>query len=122
MTPHADGALTLDIAGPTATLTLNRPAARNALNLAMWKALPDCVAAVRAEKAVRVLIICGAGGHFASGADIAEFPEVFADRAAAQSYARDLEAATEAIAGLDKPVIARIDGSCIGAGLAIALA
>lgn len=70
----------------------------------------------------RLLLVRGAGGNFASGADIAEFPTVFADRAAALEYGRLVEAATGALAELGKPVIAVIEGYCIGAGLAIALA
>jgi enoyl-CoA hydratase/carnithine racemase len=119
---HADGALDLRIEGPVATLTLNRPASRNALNVAMWRGIPDLLARVAADAAVRVVIVGGAGGDFASGADIAEFPTVFADREAALAYGSLIESATAALAGLEKPVIARIDGYCIGAGLAIALA
>lgn len=122
MNSYADGALTLDTAGAAAVLTLNRPVSRNALNLAMWRGLPHVTADVAADPAVRVLMVRGAGGDFASGADIAEFPGVFADRASALDYAGLLEAATRALATLEKPVIAWIEGFCIGAGLAIALA
>jgi len=119
---HADGALEFAIDGPVATLTLNRPAARNALNSAMWRGIPELIAKVASDRAIRVLVIRGAGGHFASGADITEFGTVFADREAALAYLSLMEAATTALANLEKPVIARIEGYCIGAGLAIALA
>jgi enoyl-CoA hydratase/carnithine racemase len=122
MISYAEGALELSIEAPLATLTLNRPAARNALNLAMWRALPDIVAQIAANPSVRTLILRGAGGNFASGADIAEFPVVFADRASALDYGRLIETATAALASLAKPVIALIEGYCIGAGLAIGLA
>lgn len=122
MTPYAEGALELRVDGPVATLTLNRPAARNALNLAMWRDLPRAIAAVADDPAIRVLIVRGAGGHFASGADISEFPEVFADRQRAGDYARLIEEATSALEALKIPAIALIEGYCIGAGLAIALA
>jgi enoyl-CoA hydratase/carnithine racemase len=118
----ADGALELSLDGRIATLTLNRPTARNAINAAMWRAMPDLLARVAADDEIRVLIIAGAGGHFASGADIGEFRTVFADHASALAYGARIEAATGAIAALEKPVIARIDGYCIGAGLAIAVA
>jgi enoyl-CoA hydratase/carnithine racemase len=122
MISYADGALRLGIDGPIAELTLERPAARNALNLAMWRDLPVVMRRIEADDAIRVLIIGGAGGNFASGADIAEFTTVFADRTSALAYGRMLETATGAIAGLGKPVIAKVEGYCIGAGLAIALA
>jgi enoyl-CoA hydratase/carnithine racemase len=122
MIAYADGALELRTDAPLATLTLNRPAARNALNLAMWRDLPRAIAAVADDPAIRVLIVRGAGGHFASGADISEFATVFADRETAEDYACLIEAATGALETLKIPVIALIEGYCIGAGLAVALA
>jgi enoyl-CoA hydratase/carnithine racemase len=122
VTPYAGGALALEIDGPVATATLNRPEARNALNVAMWRAWPQLLSDLHARREVRALVVRGAGGHFASGADIAEFGEVFADRNSALAYGRVLEAATAALAAFDRPVVAVIEGYCIGAGLAIALA
>jgi len=122
MTIHAGGDLTLDIDGAVATLTLNRPQARNAMNSAMWRTIPDIVKSVSDDASLRLLLVRGAGGHFASGADIAEFPTVFADREAALNYGRLVSAATGALANLGKPVIAVMEGYCIGAGLAVALA
>ncbi len=118
----AEGALRLEINGALATLILNRPRQRNALNRAMWAAIPDVVGRVAGQVEVRVLIVRGAGGHFASGADIAEFPDVFASRQNAIEYTQTLERATDALASLDRPVIAAIEGYCIGGGLAVALA
>jgi len=122
MIPFAEGALELRMDSPLATLTLNRPTARNALNLAMWRDLPHAIAAVADDPSIRVLIVRGAGGHFASGADISEFPGVFADRQTAGDYGRLIEAATGAIETLKLPVIALIEGYCLGAGLAVGLA
>jgi enoyl-CoA hydratase/carnithine racemase len=121
MTAYAGGALQLSLEAPIAVLTLNRPEARNAFNTAMWRAIPDIVDQVAKDPAIRVLMLRGAGGNFASGADITEFDQVFADRASALAYGRLIEAATAALAGLDRPVIAWIEGYCIGAGLAVAL-
>ena len=122
MTLYADGALSLTVADRIATLTLDRPQSRNALNQAMWRALPGIVAQAAADPAIRVLVVRGANGAFASGADIAEFPVVFADKAAALDYGRLIETAATALATLAKPTIALIEGFCIGAGLALALA
>ena len=118
----ADGALQLDVDGTVATLTLHRPGQRNAVNRAMWAALPDAMAEIARDDAVRVVIICGEAGVFCAGADIAEFPEVFGSADAAIAYTRAIETATDAIAACERPVIALIDGHCIGAGMAIALA
>jgi enoyl-CoA hydratase/carnithine racemase len=122
MTAYASGALTLQIDGPVATVVLNRPQARNALNVAMWQAWPELLADLQPRREVRALVVRGAGGHFASGADISEFDEVFADHASALAYGRLLETATGALAAFDRPVVAVIEGYCIGAGLAVALA
>lgn len=122
MTPFADGALTLEFDGAVATLTLNRPGRCNAIGAAMWEALPATIARVAAHADNRLLVVRGAGGHFAAGADIGEFDTVFADRAATLHYGATMAAATRALATLDRPTIARIDGYCIGAGVALALA
>jgi enoyl-CoA hydratase/carnithine racemase len=122
MTAYAGGALVLQVEGPVATVVLNRPQARNALNVAMWQAWPELLADLQPRREVRALVVRGAGGHFASGADISEFDAVFADHAGALAYGRWLETATGALAAFDRPVIAVIEGYCIGAGLAVALA
>jgi enoyl-CoA hydratase/carnithine racemase len=122
VTDYAGGALQLEIGGRIATVVLNRPQARNALNVAMWRDLPQLLSDLERRRDVRALVVRGAGGHFASGADISEFDEVFADHASALAYGRLLETATGALAAFDRPVVAVIEGYCIGAGLAVALA
>jgi len=122
METEADGALQLNRDTNVAILTLNRPSQRNAVNSAMWRALPGLLSRLADNRAVRVLIVRGAGGNFASGADISEFPTLLRDRASALAYGALLSNATDALAGWPGPVIAEIEGYCIGAGLAIALA
>jgi enoyl-CoA hydratase/carnithine racemase len=122
MTTRADGALEVSRKGAMATLTLQRPAARNALNLAILRDLPVLLAELAEDETVRVLVVQGAGGNFASGADISEFDQTFADHAAALAYGALLEQAIGGLAAWPKPVLAKIEGYCIGAGLALALA
>lgn len=119
---YADQTLTLCVADDVATLTLNRPQKRNALTQAMWRALPEAIAAVEADPAVKVLVVTGAGACFAAGADIAEFETVYATRDSAAAYAAEITAAMEALAALSKPSIAAIAGACVGGGLGLALA
>lgn len=121
-TRFADGALMVRVEGEVARLVLNRPGTRNALNEAIWTALPEAVAAAAAPKAVKVLTLEGSGGAFASGADISEFERVWRDAASSSDYAAKILAATEALEQVEKPLIARITGACVGAGLALALA
>jgi enoyl-CoA hydratase/carnithine racemase len=117
----ADGAITLEVADDVATLTLNRPDKRNALTQAMWRALPEAIAAVEADPACKVMVLTGAGGHFAAGADIGEFEAVYATRDSAAAYAAEIAAGMEAVSGLSKPTLAAIAGACIGGGLGLAL-
>ncbi len=112
-------AVTVD--GTIGQITLNRPEKRNALSRAMWRAIPEAVATLQQDKAVRVILLQGAGAHFAGGADIGEFDQVYATRAAAAAYAADLAAAMDALCGCDKPRLAVIRGACIGGGVALAL-
>jgi enoyl-CoA hydratase/carnithine racemase len=89
---------------------------------AMWRSLADVCAEIEARSDVAVVIVEGAGGHFCSGADIGEFDLAFADLAAARGYLGAIETGLSALAALDRPTLARLEGSCIGGGLAVALA
>jgi enoyl-CoA hydratase/carnithine racemase len=112
-------AVTVD--GAIGQITLNRPDKRNALNRAMWRAIPSAVATLQHDPAVRVILLKGEGAHFAGGADIAEFDEVYATRDSAAAYAADLGGAMNALCACDKPCLAVIRGACIGGGVALTL-
>jgi enoyl-CoA hydratase/carnithine racemase len=107
--------------GGTAQVTLNRPDKRNALNLAMWRALRDAFAALEADEALRCVVVRGAGGNFAAGADLAEFATLRATTDQAEAYGQDMLAALLAIRDCRHPTIAAIEGLCVGGGLEIAL-
>ncbi|MGH1359770.1 MAG: enoyl-CoA hydratase [Burkholderiaceae bacterium] len=103
-------------------LTLNHPERRNALSLEMWQGLGDAVEAFSADQTVRVIVIHGAGGKsFAAGADISEFDSNRANAEQKRHYGEISARASLGLSQLDKPLIAMIDGFCIGGGLAIAL-
>lgn len=103
-------------------LTINQPEKRNAISLAMWDAIAAAADDFAADDAVRVVVMHGAGGKaFASGADISEFDRVRADAAAQQEYGRRSGEARRRLEGLRKPLIAMIQGFCIGGGYATAL-
>jgi enoyl-CoA hydratase/carnithine racemase len=115
--------LRLEAEGAVATLVIDRPARRNALNLAMWQAVPRVVAAVQADAAVRVFVLRGAGdGPFSAGADIAEFATVRGPGEPAQRYSAAVHAAEQSLARLTKPSVALIQGWCVGGGCELALA
>lgn len=113
--------ISLEFAPPIARLRLDRPDRRNAMSRTMWGALPKLCAAIEARADARVVIVEGAGGHFCAGADISEFDAVFRDAEAARDYLDAIEAGLCALIALDRPVIAALEGSSIGGGLAIGL-
>jgi enoyl-CoA hydratase/carnithine racemase len=113
--------LRLDRAGPVATITIDRPAKRNAMSYDMWSAIPALVGEVAADDSVRALVIRGTD-HFSAGADISEFATLRADAAGAERYSRAVHEGERAIATIAKPTIAAITGVCVGGGCEIALA
>ena len=118
--PSPHDAIRLLRQGAVAWMILDRPGRRNALTLAMWRAIPPALATLEAEEGLRALILRGAGGHFSSGADISEFAELFSG-AAAQDYEGANREAFHALAESPLPSIAMIEGFCLGGGLALAL-
>jgi enoyl-CoA hydratase/carnithine racemase len=115
-----DGIL-VGVEGAIGTITLNRPARRNAITQAMWAALPGVLASLQANKAIRVIVLRGAAQNFAAGADISEFETVYGTREAATTYAALMAGAMEALLACEKPVIAAIEGNCIGGAVALTL-
>ena len=112
----------LEERGETAVMVLNRPSKLNALNVEIWRAIPKLVGEVAARPELKVLVVRGATADaFASGADIAEFPEVHATPETATAYNTEIHAAYDALDQLQKPTIAMIQGYCFGGGCALAL-
>jgi enoyl-CoA hydratase/carnithine racemase len=119
----SEGRLRIEREGPIGRLVLDNPARLNALNAAMWAAIPPAVGDFAADARVRCIVVQGAGGKaFSVGADISEFAEKRATEAQVAAYEATNSAAYRALATVAKPVIAQIEGFCIGGGLAIALA
>jgi enoyl-CoA hydratase/carnithine racemase len=111
--------LKVETAGAVATLTIDRPAKRNAMSFEMWSAIPGLLGSL--EDSARVLLIRG-GEHFSAGADIGEFESLRSGADGARRYGDAVHAAERAIAEFPRPTIAVINGFCIGGGCEIALA
>jgi enoyl-CoA hydratase/carnithine racemase len=108
--------------GPLATLTFNRPEARNAMTWEMYQALLDACDRVDADADVRVLVLRGAGGKaFIAGTDIAQFEHVRTE-ADAVAYERRIDEVLDRLERVAKPTIAQVQGVAAGGGCAIALA
>lgn len=108
--------LLLSVDGAVATLTINRPAKRNALTVAMWRRLAEVCAELGADPRLRVLVVTGAGPSFCAGADISSLSE---DEVELKSV---VETAERALRNLAIPSIAKVRGHCLGGGNQIAVA
>lgn len=109
--------------GAIATLTLNRPRLRNAINLAMWRDIARLTEGFGKDDTVRAVVYRGAGtAAFASGADISEFPESRKDAETATRYNATTAAAYAAVRECSKPTIALIHGFCMGGAVGLAMA
>ncbi|HJH25903.1 MAG TPA: crotonase [Methanophagales archaeon] len=104
-----------------ATITLNRQKSLNALNTALLTELRDALDDAETDVAVRAIVITGAGGKaFCAGADITELVEKSPEEASEwSSWAQGI---TTYMEKLSKPIIAKINGFCLGGGLELAMA
>lgn len=113
----------LETAPPLAEIVLNQPERRNALSVDMWAAIPGMVAAANADPEVKLILIHGGdAGAFAAGADISEFETIYATAESAKASGQRIADALEAIEASEKPVIAAIEGACVGGGVSLAMA
>ena len=115
--------LRLEKDGAIAHLLIDRAAKRNAFTQAMWEAFPALLADAMADDAVKVMILRSAEpGIFCAGADIAEFSEGALDPEWRARNQDAIRRAQHELARADKPVIAAIDGDCVGGGCGLAIA
>jgi enoyl-CoA hydratase/carnithine racemase len=108
----------LERQGEIAKVVLNQPAKLNAVNNQMWTRLRDIFVQLDADDGLRCVILAGAGERaFSVGADISEFEENRSTIRKARRYHERTHAAMQAILGCRHPVIAQIQGLCVGGGL-----
>jgi enoyl-CoA hydratase/carnithine racemase len=106
-----------------ATVTLDSPGKLNAVSVAMWQELRRVFEALAGDDGVRCIVLRGAGGNFAAGADLDEFGQVHHDVASGRRFHLDtVVPSLAAIRDAPQPVLAAIEGVCAGGGLQIALA
>lgn len=103
-------------------LIFNQPKKRNAISLEMWEVIPIIIEEFSKNKDVRIIVMKGEGGKaFVSGADISEFDEVRSTSEQVEYYEEASSLAKDSLSNLQKPLIAMIEGYCIGGGMGIAL-
>ena len=107
--------------GAIATVTLNNPQRLNALSAAMWDRVGKAFASLNDDENLRCIVIRGAGEKaFAAGADIANFARERANSKQAKDYAAHISRGMRALAECRHPVVAAIQGACVGGGLLVA--
>lgn len=108
--------------GALAFITLNYPAARNAVSVLSWHRLAQVAEELR-DSDVRVVVMRSAVANvFSSGADMREFDSFVEDPAARTAFRLAMRAGIDGLAALPVPVIAVVDGGCYGAAVAMAAA
>jgi enoyl-CoA hydratase/carnithine racemase len=110
----------VSVDGPVAWLRLNRPAALNALDIALSAALEESVERLAAAADVAVIVIAGRGRAFCAGNDLTEMASLSPE--AAEALARRQAALMERFAELRQVTIAAVDGHALGGGLMLAVA
>jgi enoyl-CoA hydratase/carnithine racemase len=99
-----------------ATIEIARPEKKNALTLAMYRAMADAIAAATTDPAVRALLITGQPGIFTSGNDIEDFMQRPIDGMESPAFLF-----MKALLACDKPVVAAVTGAAIGVGTTMLL-
>jgi len=110
--------------GAVATVTMQRPEAHNALDTALKVALRDALAEVASDDGVRAVVLTGSGRAFCVGQDLAEHASALegGGGAAFSTVAEHYAPIVTSLTTMPKPVVAAVNGTCVGAGLGIALA
>lgn len=122
MTTQTTDKILLHKTDGVAHLVFNNPVRHNAVSLEMWDGVARGLEDFRRDEAVRVVVLSGAGGKaFVSGADISKFDSERATQEAVAEYARVTGGTFTRLQEFPKPTIAKINGYCVGGGVALAV-
>ena len=115
------GSVTLSVAGRLASITLSNPAKRNAMSRGMWRELRERFQTIAENAALRCVVVAGEGADFSAGGDISEYADFrFNEATLREFHEGDVWGALQAMLDCRLPVVAHIEGNCMGAGLEIA--
>ncbi len=114
----------LAVAGAVITITLNRPERKNPLTFESYAELGNIFRAAARDKAVKAIVVTGAGGNFCSGGDVFEIikPLTEMDTSGLLDFTRMTGELVKAMRAAPQPIIAAVEGVCAGAGAIIAMA
>lgn len=115
------GGVWLDLTGPLARVTLSHAGKLNAMSRAMWRELRLVFAGIQQDPHIRCVLIRGEGAHFCAGGDISEYAAFrFETRSLRDFHEGDVWGGLSAMLNCDVPIVAQIEGNCMGAGIEIA--
>lgn len=115
------GHIHLTVDGAIARVTLSNPGKFNAMSRAMWRELKRIFNTLQADASLRVVVVAGEGGHFCAGGDIVEYTDFrFHPEGLRDFHENDVWGGLSAMLACDLPVVAQIEGNCMGAGVEIA--
>jgi enoyl-CoA hydratase/carnithine racemase len=115
------GQVRLTIADSVAHVTLSHPGKLNAMSRVMWQELREAFEAIQQNAALRCVVLAGEGGNFCAGGDISEYAAFRFEEATLREFHDELVwGGLQALLDCDVPIVAQIEGACMGAGLEIA--
>ena len=115
------GEVRLAVQGPIARVTLSHPGKLDAMSRAMWRALRETFLAIQQDAALRCVVVAGENGGFCAGGDIAEYPEFrFHPETLRRFHEEEVWGGLAAMLACEVPIVACIEGACMGAGVEIA--
>lgn len=115
------GHIRLHLEDAIARVTLSNPSKFNAMSRAMWRELRQVFTGLQQRSELRAVVVAGEGGHFCAGGDIAEYTDFrFHPDGLRDFHENDVWGGLSAMLACDLPVIAQIEGNCMGAGVEIA--
>ena len=115
------GVVSLAASGQIARVTVSHPGKLNAMSRAMWRELRNVFETIHKNTQIRCVLIRGGGGHFCAGGDISEYAGFrFAEDSLRDFHEGDVWGGLQAMLDCDAPIVAQIEGNCMGAGLEIA--
>ncbi|MBK9986233.1 MAG: enoyl-CoA hydratase/isomerase family protein [Betaproteobacteria bacterium] len=107
--------------GGISRVTLSHAGKLNAMSRAMWRELRSVFEGIQQDASIRCVIVEGEGGHFCAGGDIAEYPAFrFSEQGLRDFHEDDVWGGLDAMLCCDVPLVAQIEGNCMGAGVEIA--
>lgn len=115
------GAIRTERQGVLALVTLSHPGKFNAMSRGMWRELRQTFSGLQADASLRCVVLRGEAGHFCAGGDISEYPDFrFSEAGLREFHESDVWGGLRAVLDCDVPVVAQIEGNCMGAGVEIA--